>query len=110
MKITHILAASLIIAGVGMSGAASAQMNNGSYSPRGQQQIDQRSGDTRNGRGEVRGHDDHGRNGGYENRGDMRDHGYNRRSYARDDRRGWGHGRDHCRTEWRHHRQVRICR
>ena len=102
MKITHIIAAGLMAAGVGTSGAASAQMNNGSYPPRGDQRMDHRGGDVR---------DDRGR---HEDRGDMRgDHrGWNngRRDYGGDDRRGWGHGRQHCRTEWRHHRRVSICR
>lgn len=102
MKITHILAAAVMAAGIGMTGAASAQMNNGSNPPRDDARMDHRGGDMR---------DDHGR-------GDMRDHrdngrGYgrdDRRGYGRDDRRGWNHGRRHCRIEWRHHRRMRVCR
>ncbi|RZF59072.1 hypothetical protein EWE75_23750 [Sphingomonas populi] len=98
MKITHIIAAGFMAAGIGMSGAASAQMNNGSLPPRGAQRMDHRGGDIRDDRGR---HDD---------RRDMRDRRDDRRSYGRDDRRGWGHGRQRCRTEWRHHHRVRICR
>lgn len=98
MKITHIVAAALMVAGIGVSGAASAQMNTGPYAPRGEHRMDHRGGDMR---------DDHGQR---EHRGDMRDRRDDRRSYGRNDRRGWNHGRQQCRTEWRHHRRVRICR
>ena len=109
MKITHIVAAALMVAGIGMSGAASAQMNNGSY----QQRTDHRGGGIRDDRGQ---HDD--RRNMRDRRDDRRSYGRDdrrgwntgRRAYGRDDRRGWGHGRQHCRTEWRHQRRVRICR
>lgn len=105
MKIAHIIATGLMAAGIGMSGAASAQMNNGSYPPRGDQRMDHRGDDARDDRGRGDHHDMRDR------RDDRRSYGRDdRRGYGRDDRRGWGHGRDRCRTEWRHHRQVRICR
>jgi hypothetical protein len=103
MKITHLLAAGLMAAGIGMSGAASAQMNNGSVPPRGAMPADQRGGDMRDHRDRR------------DDRADMRDHQdrrwdrrTERHSYARNDRHGWN-GRQHCRTEWRHHRRVRVC-
>jgi hypothetical protein len=112
MKIAQLLAAGLLAAGIGMSGAATAQMNNGSYPPRDPAlQTDRRAGDMGDHRmdGDMRG--DRGP------RTDMRDRGVDRRDYARDDRRGWGRNRRHgwngnrrCHTEWRHHRRVRICR
>jgi hypothetical protein len=61
-------------------------------------------------------HYDHGRDrmvrvddrGDHARRDDRR---YRRddRRYSRHDRRGYRSAR-HCRTEWRHHRRIRVCR
>lgn len=81
MKISKIIAtASLVAAALGFSGAADAQRYNGDR--------------------------DHSR---FEHRDSRGDRG---RHYGRDDR-GHHFGRDRhqrCRTEWRHHHRVRVCR
>ncbi len=81
MKLTHLIAAGLMVAGLGVSStAATAQ-------------------DYRGDRGY-----DHRGDRGYDHRGDRgwhdrgRGHGY-----------GWNNHR-RCYTEWRHHRRVQICR
>ena len=58
---------------------------------------------------------DHHNGRGYENaRYDRGDHGRDR--FGRHDNgrhNGWRNGRGHhnrCHTEWRHHRQIRVCR
>jgi len=83
MKITHLIAAGLMIAGLGVSTtAASAQGH------RDDRRYEQR-GDR-----------------GFGHRGDRGD-----RNWRGD--RGRGHGWNNhrrCRTEWRHHRRVQICR
>ena len=80
MKITHLIAAGLMIAGLGVtSTAASAQ----EY--RGDRGYDHR-GDRRYDRGDYR--------------RDYRNHG---RHY------GWNNHQRHCRTDWRHHRRVTVC-
>lgn len=88
MKLTHLLAAGLAIAtlGLGTAAPAEAQRHDRGYS---QQHRDGPRGDRH-----YRGHD----------RRD--DRGYRGRG---SDRRNWNNGR-RCRTEWRNHRRVQICR
>lgn len=88
MKFAHILAAASLIAGIGVSTAASAQDYRGDRHDR---RYDDRRGDHRDWRGDRRGSDRrydryHGRRAGWNN-----------------------HGRN-CRTEWRNHRRIEICR
>ena len=85
MKITQMLAvAGLVVASLGASTAADAK--------------------------------DHGRGHEYQNHrgGDDRGRGYDRRDDRHDNGNhyGWRNGRGHqrCYTQWRHHRQVRVCR
>ncbi|MEG3175688.1 hypothetical protein U1872_05565 [Sphingomonas sp. RB3P16] len=80
MKLTHLIAAGLMIAGIGVSStAASAQ---GRHDDRRYEQRD--------------------------HRGDRGWHG-DRRYNDRGRHRGWNNHR-RCRTEWRHHRRMTICR
>jgi Ni/Co efflux regulator RcnB len=88
MKIAHILAAASLIAGIGVSTTATAQDYRGD---RHDQRFDDRRGPHRDFRGDRR---DDRRYGGDRYHG--RNAGYNR-------------GR-RCRTEFRHHRRVQICR
>ena len=104
MKITHLFAAALMVAGIGVSTDASAQRYDGN-------RYEQ------NDRG----------NRGYDRREDRR---YDRRDYRRDDRRGfrgyrhdnrrwdrgnrWGRnngwrGNNRCRIVYRHHRRYTVC-
>lgn len=84
MKLTHLIAAGLLLSGLGVSSAASAQ-------------------DHRDDRYEQRG--DRGRDR-HDHRGDDRRH----YGWERGDRHGWNGPRGrHCRTEWRHHRRVTVC-
>ncbi|CAN5363979.1 hypothetical protein BH09PSE3_BH09PSE3_14370 [soil metagenome] len=95
MKAYRIFAtAALMLASLGISTAASAQVygNDRHYDSR----VDRERGDNHRRYDGDRRHNDY-RN--YDRRGDrrwQRNHGW------RNDRRCW--------TEWRHHRQVRICR
>lgn len=94
MKFTHLIAAGLAFATLGLGAAAPAEAQ-------------------RSDRGYSEQHrDDRDHRGDRYDRGDRRDRGYrhdDRRWRGRDDRRhGWNDRR--CRTEWRHHRRVRICR
>ena len=84
MKITHLIAAGLMVAGLGVtSTAASAQDYRGD---RGYDHRDDRRYDHRDDRR-------------YDRR-DYRDHG---RHY------GWNNHQRRCHTEWRHHRRVTVC-
>jgi hypothetical protein len=89
MKARKILAtAALMLASLGVSSAASAQ-GYGNGHNRGYEGRDHR------------GYDDRRHDGGrryYDHRNDRRWH-----------RQGWRNER-RCWTEWRHHRQVRVCR
>lgn len=87
MKLTHLIAAGLMIAGLGVSStAASAQ------GPRDDRRFEQR-GD----RGDRR----------IDHRGDRGDRNWRGHRGNRGPR--WNNHR-RCRTEWRHHRRVQICR
>ena len=100
MKITHIIAAGLLVAGLGTG--ASAQSH---------QRDDHRAGYSQQDRGEHR-----------EIRRDRDDRrSYHSREYRHDRGRhygevrgrhyGWNrHHRVRCTTTWRHHQRVRICR
>jgi hypothetical protein len=97
MKAPRIFAtAALMLASLGISTAASAQWNGND------RQYEHREDKYRN-------HDN--KNGRY-----YGDRGYrDRRHYDRRDDRRWRNGNRwrndrRCWTEWRHHRQVRICR
>lgn len=80
MKFSHLIAAGLMIAGLGVSTtAASAQGH------RDDRRYDQRADRHRDDRGDRNWRGDRGRGPGFNN-----------------------HRR--CRTEWRHHRRVTICR
>ena len=96
MKITHLIAAGLMVAGLGVgTTAASAQEYRGD---RGYDHRDDRGYDHRGDRRDDRRYD----------RSDYRDQG---RHYGWDRGRhhGWNrHGRD-CRTTWRYHRRVTVC-
>lgn len=104
MKLTHFIAAGLLLAGVGVSTEASAQRYDG-YSKdyrgdRGWDRRDDRRWDRRDGRRWDRGY-----------------RGYNR-SYNRGWHRGWDRGRRYdwrnhrgdCWIVWRHGERYRICR
>ncbi|CAM3196294.1 hypothetical protein SPAN111604_09870 [Sphingomonas antarctica] len=96
MKITHILAtAGLALASLGVTTAASAKDH---HNDRGYQDVryDRHARDDHR---DWHGRDRDGRYGRY----DRHDNG---RHY------GWRNGRGHnrCHTEWRHHRQIRVCR
>lgn len=80
MKLTHLIAAGLMVTGLTVSTAASAQNYRGDR----YDQRDHRRDDRRDDRRYDRGHD----------RG---------RYYGRD------RHRNRCHTEWRHHRQIRVC-
>ena len=82
MKLAHIFAAALMVAGVGVSADASAQRHDGP--------------------GQEMRHD----------RGDRHDmRRGNDRHWGNNDRRhGWNNRRNHCRVVYRHHRRVRVCR
>ncbi|GHH20777.1 hypothetical protein GCM10008023_29070 [Sphingomonas glacialis] len=83
MKITHLIAAGLMIAGIGVSTtAASAQGH------RDDRRYEQRG---------DRGFGHHGDRGDRNWRGDRGRHN------------GWNTHR-RCRTEWRHHRRMTVCR
>ncbi len=84
MKLTHFLAAATMIAGLGVSTAASAQ--------------DYRH----DGRYERRDHR------GYDDRRDYRD---DRRHYGHDRGRhqGWNRHHRRCHAEYRHHHRVTVC-
>jgi len=97
MKFTHLIAAGLAFAtlGLGAAAPAEAQRDHG-YSQRH---------DDRGPRGDR--HDDRRDFRGNDHRGDRHD---DRRYRGRgNDRRNWNNHR-RCRTEWRHHRRVQICR
>lgn len=84
MKLTHLIAAGLMIAGLGVSStAATAQ-------------------DYRGDRGY-----DHRGDRGYDHRGDRGDRNW--RNHGRGRGPGWNNHR-RCYTEWRHHRRVTVCR
>lgn len=91
MKIAHILAAASLIAGIGVSTTASAQDYRGDRGGHHDRRFDDRRGDHRDFRGDRRG------DRRYDNRYHGRHNGYNNR------------GRN-CRTDWRNHRRVQICR
>ncbi|WP_082006769.1 hypothetical protein [Sphingomonas sp. ERG5] len=102
MKLLY--AAGLALAMLGMSAGASAQYNGGNRGDQPRQSEQYRDHDRREARGDNRRYD----------RGDRRYDRHDRR-YDRHDRRdrryGWNNRyRPHCRTEWRHHRRVQICR
>ena len=83
MKIIHLIAAGLMVAGIGVSTEASAQGYRGDrYDHRGDRRDDRR---------------------------DYRDH---HRGYDRHRGYGWNNNRYRvrCHIEWRHHRRVRVCR
>ena len=92
MKITHLIAAGLMVAGLGVSStAASAQ----DY--RGDRGYDQR----------YDRHDDRRDDRGYDRRDDR---GYDRRDYREHGRHyGWNGHQRRCTTQWRHHRRVTVC-
>ncbi|KQN28366.1 hypothetical protein ASF00_10995 [Sphingomonas sp. Leaf34] len=99
MKFTHIIAAGLAFAtlGLGAAAPAEAQRDRG-YSQHDNGPRADHRGDHRYDRRDFRG------NG---HRGDRHD---DRRYRGRgNDRRNWNNNR-RCRTEWRHHRRVQICR
>lgn len=97
MKIAHILAAASLIAGIGISTTASAQDYRGDRG-RYDHRYDDRRGDHRDWRGDRRGGDRYyGRDRYY---GGDRYHG----------RHGYNNRGRHCRTDWRNHRRVQICR
>ncbi|RKE53374.1 MULTISPECIES: hypothetical protein [unclassified Sphingomonas] len=98
MKFTHLIAAGLAFATLGLGAAAPAEAQRGHSQ---QYRDNDHRGDHRDHRGDRRNyrHNDH--------RGDRHD---DRRWRGRDhDRRNWNNNR-RCRTEWRHNRRVQICR
>ena len=95
MKIAHLFAAALMVAGIGVSAEASAQRYDGGASIQ----------DVRYDRGDR--HD----NRRFDRRDDRRfDRGDNRRWSRHDNRRGWNNRRNNCRVVYRHHRRVTVCR
>lgn len=105
MKLLY--AAGLALAMLGMSAGASAQYNGGNRGDQSRQSEQYRDHDRREARGDDRRYDRRDRR--YDRRDDRRhDRRYNRHNGG--NRYGWNNRRDHCRTEWRHHRRVRICR
>ena len=100
MKLSHIAAAAgLFIASLGVAGTADAQPYHGDRGHSGYHHDDR--GDRWD--GDHRGHGNRGWDGDRRGHGDRGWHG-NRGWH---DNRGW---QRHCRTEWRHHHRVRICR
>lgn len=105
MKIARMLAAaSLVVASLGVTTAASAQSYNGG-ADRAQSRDHRGDGDRRDVRGDR--NDRHDRTDRRDDRRDDRG-----RHYGSDRGRHYGWDRNHrrCHVEWRHHRKVRICR
>ncbi|MEG3086498.1 hypothetical protein [Sphingomonas sp. PB4P5] len=99
MKFTHLIAAALMMAGIGVSTEASAQRHDG-YS-----QNDRRD-DVRNDRRDNRRYDrrDNRRYDRHDNRRNDRRWRNNGRHY------GWNNNRRPCRVIYRNHRRVTVCR
>ena len=96
MKFTHLIAAGLAFATLGRGAAAPAEAQRDRGHSEQYRDNDHR-GDHRGDRRDYRRNDHRGRHDG-------------RRFRGRDnDRRKWNNNR-RCRTEWRNHRRVQICR
>lgn len=96
MKFTHLIAAGLMVAGLGVTAtAASAQ----DY--RGDRGYDQRYDRRDDGRDDRR----------FDRRDDRRDYRDHGRHYGWDRGRhyGWNNRGRNCRVEWQHHRRVTVC-
>jgi hypothetical protein len=93
MKIAHLFAAALMVAGIGVSAEASAQRYDGGYNQ-----------DIRYDRG-----DRHDR---YDRRDGRRYDRHDNRRWDRRDRRNWrgNRGRNNCRIVYRHHQRYTVCR
>lgn len=89
MKLTHLFAAATMIAGLGISTAASAQdyRQDGRYDR----------------------HDDRRYDNGGDRRDDRRDYRDDRRHYDNGTRYGGNRHARRCHTEYRHHRRVTVC-
>jgi hypothetical protein len=91
MKIAHLFAAALMVAGVGVSAEASAQRYDGGYNQ-----------DIRYDRGDRHDHYDR-RDGRYDR--------HDNRRWDRRDRRNWrGNRGRNCRIVYRHHQRYTVCR
>lgn len=94
MKFTHLIAAGLMVAGLGVtSTAASAQdYRGGGYDQRYDRRDDRRDDRRFDRRDDRRDYRDHGRHYGWD----------------RGRRYGWNNRRN-CRVQWRNHRRVTVC-
>ena len=105
MKLTHFIAAGLLMAGIGVSSEASAQ------------RWDGQGGEWRGDRGDRHwnGRDNRRWDRDDRRRWDRRHYGWDRGRHhgwdRRWDRRGYGwNGGRHCRTVWRYVQRYRVCR
>lgn len=95
MKITHMLAAALMVAGIGVSTEASAQRYDGGYNQ--EVRYDRHDRDRRDDRR-------------WDRRDDRRDRNWGRHDRGRHN--GWrgDRGRNHCRIVYRHGNRYTVCR